>query len=133
MMTSGPLTSTITVRPTDGPETFPAASRAVAVYVWLPSGTDVSSRDQVPPAVAVAVPREVVPSKTSTVELASAVPDSVNVCVARIAPLAGAVIAGAAGGSVSTIHVREAGVESVFPAASVARTWNVCEPCVRLV
>ena len=103
------------------------------MYVWLPSGTDVSSRDQVPPAVAVAVPRDVVPSKTSTVELASAVPDSVKVCVARTAPFAGAVIAGAPGACVSTVQVREAGVESVFPAASVARTWSVCEPCERLV
>ena len=122
MIASGPVTSTITVRPVDGPETFPAASRAVAVYVWLPSGTDVSWRDQVPAAVAVVVPREAVPSKTSTVELASAVPDSVKVCVPRTALFAGAVIAGAAGACVSTVHVRVAGVASVLPAASVART-----------
>ena len=51
---AGAPTSTTIGRPGDGSETFAAASRAVAVYVWLPSATDVSSRDQVPPAVAVA-------------------------------------------------------------------------------
>ena len=29
---------------------------------------------------------------------------------------------------VLTVHVYVAGVGSVFPAASVARTWNVCDP-----
>ncbi len=32
------------------------------------------------------------------------------------------------GAVVSTVHVRLAGEESAFPAASVARTRNVCEP-----
>src|SRR5205085_1302177 len=34
---------------------------------------------------------------------------------------------------VSTVHVYEAGVGSVLLEASVARTWNVCEPSARLV
>src|SRR5919206_85670 len=34
---------------------------------------------------------------------------------------------------VSTLHVNEAGVASVLPAASVARTWKVCEPSARPV
>ena len=33
----------------------------------------------------------------------------------------------------STVHAREAGVASRFPAASVARTWNVCGPAARPV
>ena len=37
------------------------------------------------------------------------------------------------GATVSTVQVREAGVVSGLPAASVARTWNVCEPCARPV
>jgi translation elongation factor TU len=37
------------------------------------------------------------------------------------------------GAIVSTVNVRVAGVASVFPAASVARTANVCEPCARPV
>ena len=92
-----------------------------------------SWRDQVPAAFAVVVPRDVVPSRISTVELASAVPDSVKVCAPRTAPFAGAVIAGAAGACVSTVQVRVAGVPSVLPAGSVARTWKVCEPCERPV
>jgi hypothetical protein len=32
------------------------------------------------------------------------------------------------GAVVCTVHVKEAGVASVFPAASVALTWNVCDP-----
>ena len=31
------------------------------------------------------------------------------------------------GATVSTVHVREAGEASVLPAASVARTWKVCD------
>ena len=33
---------------------------------------------------------------------------------------------------VSTVQVALAGVASVFPAASIARTWIVCDPCERL-
>ncbi len=35
------------------------------------------------------------------------------------------------GGVVSIVHVYEAGVGSVFPAVSVARTWNVWLPSAR--
>jgi hypothetical protein len=48
------------------------------------------------------------------------------------APEAGAVIV-ADGGTVSTVHVRSAGVASVLAPASVARTSNVCAPCARPV
>jgi hypothetical protein len=37
----------------------------------------------------------------------------------------------AAGCTVSTLHAREAGVGSLFPAASVARTWKVWPPSDR--
>ena len=80
---------------------------------------------QVPPAVADVAPREVEPSKTSTRIKGSAVPESVTLLVPNAAPLAGAVITGAAGGVTSTVHVRVAGVWSVLPATSVARTLNV--------
>ena len=33
----------------------------------------------------------------------------------------------------STVQVKEAGVGSVLPAVSMARTWNVCEPSARPV
>ncbi len=37
------------------------------------------------------------------------------------------------GATVSTVQVKLAGVGSVFPAPSVARTWNVWAPSVRPV
>jgi hypothetical protein len=37
------------------------------------------------------------------------------------------------GATLSTVHVRVAGDASVLPAASVARTANVCGPCARPV
>ena len=37
------------------------------------------------------------------------------------------------GAAVSTVQVKLAGVGSVLPAASVARTWKVCEPSERPV
>jgi Zn-dependent protease with chaperone function len=36
------------------------------------------------------------------------------------------------GAVVSTVQVNEAGVRSVLPTASLARTWKVCEPSARL-
>ena len=37
------------------------------------------------------------------------------------------------GGVVSIVHVWLAGEASVFPAPSIARTWNVCAPAARPV
>ena len=37
------------------------------------------------------------------------------------------------GAVVSTVQLKLAGVASTFPAASLARTWKVCEPSVRPV
>jgi hypothetical protein len=45
--------------------------------------------------------------------------------------LVAVVITGSAGGAVSTTHVTAAGAP-VFPATSVAFTWNVCEPSAML-
>ena len=45
-------------------------------------------------------------------------------------PSAGAVSV-SPGSAGLTVHVTEAGVASVLPAASVARTWKVCEPALR--
>ena len=36
------------------------------------------------------------------------------------------------GATVSTVHVRLAGVASALPTGSIALTWNVCGPSVRL-
>ena len=67
---AGAAVSTRTVRVFDAPEVFPAASVALAVYVCEPS-VALSVSDQVPPAVAVVVPRWVAPSETVIVALPS--------------------------------------------------------------
>ncbi len=44
----------------------------------------------------------------------------------------GAAVIVVLGAAVSTVQEALAGVASVFPAASIARTWIVCDPCERL-
>jgi hypothetical protein len=127
----GALVSTLTVTEFDAGEVLAAASIATAVYVWAPSATPVRALLQVPPPPVVVVPRDVAPSKTSTVALGSAVPESVMLPVLFVLPSAGLVIAGAAGGVTSTVQVRTAGVGSVLPAGSVALTSKVCPPSAR--
>ena len=39
----------------------------------------------------------------------------------------GPLVIDVSGSTVSTVHVRDAGVVSMFPAASIALTWKVCE------
>jgi hypothetical protein len=38
------------------------------------------------------------------------------------------IVIAVSGATVSTVHVRVAGLPSTLPALSIARTWNVCEP-----
>ena len=56
-------------------------------------------------------------------ELEVTVPDGPELIV-----VSGGVVSG---GGTFTVHVRVAGVASVFAAASVARTSNVCDPFAR--
>src|SRR5918998_4319075 len=112
----------------DSPELLSAASVAVAVYVCDPSVTPVSVLLHAPLPLATVLPRLVAPSRTATVAPLSAVPSRTIVEVLWRLPVAGLVIAGAAGLSVSITQVKLAGVDSVFPASSVARTSRVCEP-----
>ena len=65
--------------------------------------------------------------------LGSAVPLTLIVPTLRSWFSVGAVITGAAGATVSTVQVREAGEASTLPAASMARTWKVCAPWARPV
>jgi hypothetical protein len=125
----GATVSTLTVRTADEPETFPAGSVAVAVRECKPS-VNVIARDQLPAASAAAVPFDVAPSKTVTVLFGSAVPVTVTVALFVSELSGGLVSSGALGGVRSTVHVVAAGVASVLPAGSVARTWNVWLPSV---
>jgi transposase InsO family protein len=54
---------------------------------------------------------------------------NVKVGVASLVGLLGPPVIVTVGATVSTVHDRCAGVASTFPAASVARTRNVCGPC----
>src|ERR687897_3905687 len=87
---------------------------------------------QAPEESALVVPLEVVPSKSSTVLAASALPETLKEVSCNAAPLAGLSIE-TVGTVVSTVHSSPAGVGSVLPDASVARTWKVCLPSERPV
>jgi len=54
----GAVVSTVTVRALEAADELPAASVAVAVYEWVPSGTAVTAFVQTPPASAAVVPFE---------------------------------------------------------------------------
>ena len=62
-------------------------------------------------------------------------PDSVevkaNVAVLDETVPVGPLVIEVFGATLSTVHVRVAGVASTLPAASLARTENVCEPFAR--
>src|SRR3569623_1280108 len=76
----GAAVSTVTDRPEDAEDVFPAASVALAVMVWLPAVSADDVIDQLPP-VAVPVPSTVVPSVSYSVTVLplSAVPVKVGV------------------------------------------------------
>src|SRR3954468_14543703 len=102
---------------------LPAASVAIArrSYAPSPSGTVF----HVAP-VGVHVPAPAGEYEYATVAPASLLASSVTAPL-RSEPAAG-LFQVVVGGVRSTVHVRLAGVASVLPAASVARTSNVCEP-----
>jgi hypothetical protein len=106
IVVSGAVVSTATVR---------GAERAV--YEREPSGTSVSLVPHDPPPSAEVVPREVSPSKISTVVPAVCDPATVTSSEFVRAPSVGVVRTGTDGAIVSTEHVRLAGVGSVFCAA----------------
>ena len=51
-----------------------------------------------------------------------------NVALVALVGFAGAAVIAVSGAVVSTTHVKDAGLGSMFPAESMARTSNVCEP-----
>src|SRR5690349_13963481 len=121
MIVSGTTVSTVHVRVACDASTLPAASTAATRKGWLPwlrpvnvCGGAHGSRSTL--------------SRPQT--NASGLSVEVNEVIAgvlAVAPLGPAVIV-VSGATVSTVHVRLAGVASGFPRLSNARTWNVCEP-----
>ena len=78
----GTLVSTVRVRAAELGDALPAVSVAVAVMAVLPSESAAlvgTVKLQLPESSALVVPREVVPAKSSTELLASAVPVKVGV------------------------------------------------------
>ena len=65
-------------------------------------------------------------ASTGTSTPASVEPN-VNVALVLLTEPVGPAVIVVSGATVSTVHVREAGEASVLPAASVARTWKVCD------
>jgi hypothetical protein len=102
--------------------TFPAASRARTWKVWAPAATVY--------VLGVVQPANAEPSSEhSNVDPASLEVNE-NDALVLVVPEVGADVMVVFGGVVSAVLVqfRVAGVASTFPAASRARTRNVCEP-----
>src|SRR3974390_149063 len=76
---TGAVVSTVTAIAAEAAPVLPATSVAVAVRLCAPLASVPVVYVQAPLPLAVVVPSNVVPSKTFTVALASAVPVSVNV------------------------------------------------------
>jgi hypothetical protein len=108
---------------------LPASSEAVAVYVCVPSATEVKVVCHAPPEPAVTVATRVAPSNSLTTAFDSAVPDTATEELVSVLLSDGLKIVGASGATVSTVHDRVAGDWSAFPAPSVARTAKSCAPC----
>jgi hypothetical protein len=115
--------------------------RTAAVASVLPAASVARTLTEWPPSDSAGVVHGLVhaPYAPLSTRHANVEPDSVeanaNAGVASfVGPLGPAVI-DVSGGVVSAggliVHVCEAGVASVLPAASVARTLNVCEPVLR--
>jgi len=119
IVVSGAPPSTVQVR-VAAALTFPAASVARTVTVWLPSArADTAYED-----------KQVVARAPSREHAVVADSFTVNVTVPErleVTPLGPPVIV-TTGAVVSTVHDQVAGLGSVFPDESVARTPNVCAP-----
>ena len=127
----GAVVSTVIDRASDALDTFPATSVTFAVMAWPPFERGLlesTVKLQFPLLSAVVVPKELLPAKSSTVLLASAVPVKVGV----VSPVMLSVLElpvseeGARSGvdgiavDVSMVIDREADALDTFPATSVA-------------
>ena len=103
---SGAVMSTVKLTFEDLALSLPAASRALALTVWVASASGIVTVTlQLPAALAVVVPALLPFKNKNTVLLASAVPVKVGRAEERNAPAMGLVTTGTAGGVVSRVHV----------------------------
>jgi hypothetical protein len=121
MLVSGTTVSIDHVKLAGVPSTFPAASLARTLNVCEPS-TSVEYGFGLVQGVNVRVSRA-----HSNVAVASG-EVKLKLAVVALVVAAGLAVMLVSGATVSTVHVKLAGVPSTFPAASLARTLNVCEP-----
>jgi len=125
----GAVVSIVTLIAAEAVEVLLAASVALAVIECVPSlKALLGMKLQSPEPSAAVVPSEVLPSKTSTVLLASAVPLKVGVASLVVAPSAGVVISGALGVTVSTLILTAVEAVEVLLAESVAVALIECVP-----
>src|SRR5215212_9755439 len=132
----GAMVSTVMLTAAEAGEVLPAASLAVAVMecvalLRFAPGVKV----QLPVLSAGVVPMMLapspLPSKTVTVLLASAVPLMVGLLLLVMVPLAGLLMLGALGTTVSMVRLRTAEAAEVLPAASLALAVMKCAPSLR--
>jgi len=118
---SGALVSTVNASGLEAALSLPVASLAVAATECAPSASaGEATHVHCEPASVTAVQTVTDPSRTITWLPASAVPSSVGVALARNAPDAGAVNAGAAGAVASTVNMVGADAGPTLPKSSTA-------------
>ena len=116
---SGAVASTVRVISVEAPETFPAASVAVAVTEWTPSASAVDGvKVHAPVVKAFVIPMLVAPSKIVTVLLASAVPAIMG--LPWLMEPRRLFRTGLPGGVKSTVKMIGFDASEVFPASSFA-------------
>src|SRR5439155_5587247 len=135
------VVSMVMLRPPEAADTFPAASVALAVMLYVPSASALLAMLQFPLPSAVSVPIRVPPPRNiCTVLLASAVPVKVGVVTLVMlsvldVPLSLAAVMsgaeGAAGALVSIVMLRAPEAPDTLPAVSVAVAVMLCVPAVR--
>ena len=121
---SGAVVSISIVISEDAADSFPAASVALTVKLWLPSlNSKNETTTKLPSASAVAVPRDSSPLNSSTVLPASAVP-----AISGVGSFVHAVVVdipGASGSAVSIVNASAVEADEVLPDKSVALTMRL--------
>ena len=125
MVVSGGVVSTVHEYVAGVGSVLPAASRARTWKVWLPSARPVYAAGLVQPVKAVPSMEHWKDAPAS--ELKS------NVALESVDGLSGIEAMVVSGGVVSTVQEYVAGLGSVLPAVSLARTWKLWLPSVRLL
>jgi hypothetical protein len=123
IVVSGALESIVQAKLAEVGSVFPAASRARTEKLCEPSPRPVNSFGLVQASKA--------PASSAHSNVASASEVKEKLALLELVLASGPPTIDVSGAAESTIHVKEAGLASVLPAASVARTWNVREPSAR--